>query len=316
MGVPAVEYFVGLVRLPHGPRLELQGQEYDEVIRAKENLVRVLEIEEAFDVLVENYAEFQGELLALSVWHGLHREYARSGSDRLRRLVNRRLGNLLSSCRLYFDLTDRMLGEAFPQGRQSQDFNDARSLEYDDRFSYRLLEAVRNYSQHRGFAVQDYGWRLWREEEATPNKLCCSVQPKVIREDLRNDPKVKADFRKELDQQPETISLGRHVVAYMESIYCIHNAVRSMIEIPLGLWEDRLSKIVARFAEKFPEEGQGCSQASAYMVREGTADPLETFLTAQFHERITFLQESNPIRTNLAVPLPGWYSGQDGNNGQ
>jgi hypothetical protein len=62
--------------------------------------------------------------------------------------------NFLSSARLYLDQVPQDLNSIYGKNsEQTATFNQCRSKQYDSSFAYRIMEALRNYAQHRGFSV-------------------------------------------------------------------------------------------------------------------------------------------------------------------
>lgn len=306
-----MHYFLAPLHRPEGCRLKLSKARYKDIVRCRDNLVRVVEIEETFDGVVGNYAEFQGELLRLSVWHSVRGGADRSQVDSERRLVNRRLGNLLSSCRLYVDQTPRLLGEAFPDGAAKSRFKEAARQEYDSSFSYRLIDGIRNYAQHRGFVAQWYSWRWWTTDLKPQAKTAVAVHPKIVTEDLLRDKQVKASLRNQLRELDDTIDLAPHVRSYVQSLSGIHRQVRLAIEPQLDEWEERVVGAVEEFRVHSPEDYQEPPPVSAYRTPAAGGDPLETTITISLPERIAELQAMNPTRKVLPHPLPGCYFHQD-----
>src|ERR1044072_2560892 len=83
--------------------LEISRQEFDEARFAKRSLVDALGIEEKLDIVLENYAEYEKELLELSLKNAIFSDRNWSSFQTERRAIDRRLVNLLTACRLYVD---------------------------------------------------------------------------------------------------------------------------------------------------------------------------------------------------------------------
>lgn len=134
--------------------LEVTESEFRRGQHAKIVLSESLFAEERFSILLENYEEFERELLALALKDVL---FESSGwSDRIDdlHLLNRRLTNLLTMCRVYVDHTPQTLTTIFGAGAQEADeFRTATAEEYDAHLGYRAMEALRNYVQHKGLPI-------------------------------------------------------------------------------------------------------------------------------------------------------------------
>jgi hypothetical protein len=77
--------------------------------------------------------------------------------------IDRRLSNLLSSCRLYFDQIAHLLGETFgTASTEATRVNQERNNAYDQSFAYRFIEALRNFVQHRALPIDNITFRRHR----------------------------------------------------------------------------------------------------------------------------------------------------------
>ena len=75
--------------------LDISEEAFQQCQSAYTNLLNVLNIEVTFDLLLENYAEFERDCLGLSHRFLLFRQHGESLAPR--REINRRMANLLSS---------------------------------------------------------------------------------------------------------------------------------------------------------------------------------------------------------------------------
>ena len=113
-------------------------------------------MEEKYDLLVQNYLEFEITLLEITArdmvrfhqdYHLLHQE---------RNMIDRRLANLLSVGRIYVDHTKQYVNRILTEEAGGEfDVSAAFSRQYDSRFGYRCMEALRNHVLHRGFVVHN-----------------------------------------------------------------------------------------------------------------------------------------------------------------
>ena len=99
------------------PRKPIEQSRFYEVKKARNVCLLAVAVEEKFKLLLDNFAEFEFELLRLAeeylIWPVSitlrDRDHFRAMQERLR--VDRRLVNLLTSCRLYLDQTDQVLSQ-------------------------------------------------------------------------------------------------------------------------------------------------------------------------------------------------------------
>jgi hypothetical protein len=132
--------------------VDISKEEYRAIGDSKKCLIEALYIEQKLDMVVEDYFEFEMELLATSTrqmvqWNQDYYWF----QEEINRL-NRRIVNLLSVCRLYLDQSIHHLSCIY--GKEGEKLNNIKkkiSREYDSKLGFRVMEAMRNYVQHRGF---------------------------------------------------------------------------------------------------------------------------------------------------------------------
>ena len=134
-----------------GP-VAISKEDFEAIREAKAGVVRMMLIEEKIDLLLDNYVEYEGELLQLALRSAVLEEYGWSDFRAAVQRFNRRLANLLTTCRLYLDQVRHDLS-GFNDPTLSEAFKTLKSAEYDGRLGYATLEALRNYYQHRGLPV-------------------------------------------------------------------------------------------------------------------------------------------------------------------
>jgi len=203
---------------------------YNELCHAQEVSLHALFIEEKLDLLLENFVEYENELLSI----GLRRMvFQRNDYTEFRddvSLINRRLANLLSACRLYSDSLLRHVNQiCSPSKAESETLKEMKSQQCDSVFGYRVMEAIRNYAQHRDYSVQSliFGGKVeWRgEKQVEVFTVDPVLEPKWISQDSR----FKKEILCEMEQQGDTVALKPLVRQYISSIREIHNKARRLV---------------------------------------------------------------------------------------
>jgi hypothetical protein len=211
--------------------VSIDQAEYNSASTALNNVLHVLELEEKWDVLIGNYEELEVELLRLTTEKAIHRKSDWHDGARNRRLLNRRVNNLLSSCRLYLDHLRHSFTNVFgPDSAQLSTIDDARHREYDASFSYRLLEELRNYTQHRRLPIDIELTTFKPTSYGEDSQVACALTPMLTTANVLEDDKVKARFRPELEKQVDRIDLKVHCRGYVHGLYNIHLDVRCLVE--------------------------------------------------------------------------------------
>lgn len=134
--------------------LPVEPAEYQQIYEAKSKLVDALRIEEKYNMVLENYRDFEQYLLEATLRYMLFSEAAWPRLVAIIYEAARRVQNLLSTSRLYLDQVRHDLSAMYGSGSANAlAFVSATNKEYDDRLGYRAMEALRNYMQHRSLSL-------------------------------------------------------------------------------------------------------------------------------------------------------------------
>lgn len=101
-------------------RIPLTSEEHARIVHAKDAIITSIGIEEKFDLILENYVEYEDELLKLALRRQVsywNLAYQASQDDKL--FVARKLLNLLSAARLYVDQMPQDLGRLFSSDKET-----------------------------------------------------------------------------------------------------------------------------------------------------------------------------------------------------
>ncbi len=208
----------------------------------------VLGIEEKFDLLVSNYEEFERDLLNLGLKHMVRRnlDWPAMSHDRLH--LNRRLVNYLSTSRLYSDQVKHDLKHAWLPSDTVEKLGTALSKEYDRSLGYRVVEALRNVSQHQTIPIRSssYGSRV--DEKDGQRLISFSIGVGLDLEDLKEN-KMKAPVLKELatlpkDKRDLVLFVRQHVEGYARA----HADLRSTIVASVKRADDAVAAAIADWA--------------------------------------------------------------------
>jgi hypothetical protein len=211
--------------------VDLTEAEYGEIVTAKRCLVILIGIEEKFDLLFANYAEYESTLLNLSLESllGLGRDYSSFHDDR--GLVNRRLLNLLSSTKAYLDQVKHDVGQL--AGADAQVFlKELFSREYDTYLAYRAMEALRNYVQHRSLPVGSIGYPSnWIEHRTPRARRRHRVQVSLDTEALGDGDSFKPGVLRELRTPGNRyVPITPLVRQYIDCFGRVHGDLRKHVE--------------------------------------------------------------------------------------
>ncbi len=206
--------------------------EYERIVQAIKKFHEFLYLEEKFDLLMENYYEYENEILRAALRFLVFPRDIHNLLQDARLSITRRLVNLLSTCRMYLDQSSKHISNALGiNSKIKTDHKVAKSDEYDTNFSYRVLEELRNHAQHKGypFHVISFNSQLVEKEPGAP--VVTTVTPKLSVAKLQ----VEGGFKKKvldelIETDKENIDLTPHIRSYIDSLQKIQSKLRKSIE--------------------------------------------------------------------------------------
>jgi hypothetical protein len=184
---------------------KLSAGEYADYKEAASTLMRLLNDRDRFQDVLVAFVEYMD---VVADHEDFLRERRHFDGMVLRRELNSRLSNYLRAVRSFLDHSDKALSDRYgKKSAQRSAFEAATSEVYDGRFSYRLLEQVRNYTQHVGEAIGhiSFGWRALDPETRTEESYLDIFFDRDTLLEWMERKNLKPSFRPELAQQPEKI---------------------------------------------------------------------------------------------------------------
>jgi hypothetical protein len=282
--------------------VEISAEEYEAGKRAKGGVLALLGIEEKLDLVLENYAEFETGLLEIAARYCLFQGRTWSSSMGELHQVNRRLANLLSSCRLYIDQVKHDLSTLY--GRDSTQLEEllaALSGEYDTSLGYRAMEALRNFVQHCALPVHriDYMSSRDQREEGILVKHTCT--PSMNLTMLKEEGRFKAEVLRDLENSPlrskDTVDLKPLVRECIRSIWSVHNGLRRRMVEDLNGWDSCIRRLISKFRSACGDKTTGL----AIVATDGERRIEEVYISEQFSERRKALEQKNQQAGDLRV---------------
>lgn len=188
---------IGLYETNERFREELTAERYKSVIAARKAYMLAAGLEEKIKLVLDNHDEFDAGLLRLAdeAKRLLARETELINRMRARVLMNRRIVNVLTACRLYLDQSSHTISELF--GDKSNEVSAAkqrRRAAYNRNLSYRFVEALRNHVPHRGLLVQCLSFRHRHER----GDVRFTVEPRLKLSELEEDSEFKRSVLEEV----------------------------------------------------------------------------------------------------------------------
>jgi hypothetical protein len=231
--------------------------EYKNIIEAKKNLLEELLIEESLDFILENYFEFELDLLSISTKQMIFNnpEYFQIQTGKM--TLIRRISNLLTACRMYLDHCPHRLKNIFGEGSDVESiFKLECKTAYDSCLSYRMMEAIRDYVQHRGMPFQNFIIQYKTDIVQNDRFMAAIIIPQINLAELENDKKFKKSVLREMRavNPDETIDIRPLIREYIERIYLIQERIRTELDAISLSWEKEIQENILRIQERFKLE--------------------------------------------------------------
>ncbi len=212
--------------------VELSETEAKKIRSALGGLRAAAELEELYDLLVSDYAEFESTILGSAVEQLVRRARSEEQFDAMRRLFNRRIMHILTVARSYLDCGPRLVGEivdAYDEGVAC--FRQLVSAQYDQNLGYRVLEAMRNSAQHHGLPLHGstLGGAWVAIGQQMQGRMHSYAMPTVSIDELERDKGFKRSVLKELRAIGKKFDVRDFVRVYLECLSEVQDAVRKFI---------------------------------------------------------------------------------------
>jgi hypothetical protein len=275
----------------------IEKQRYEEVKRAQIACLFSVELEEKLALLLDNFAEFEFELLRLSenslIWP--NRNQMDAMQERL--TLDRRIVNLLTSCRLYLDQTDRGISRLF--GNPSKQLNAVKHFKsdlYDNHKGYRVMESLRNYVQHSSLPVNLITYNLSRNKGRVMDYIQFMVIPQLSCRNISKMAIFKKSVLKELIQQGEKVDLRGPAREYVECLVRLHSKLREVISNRVI---DSRSTYQAAVKEYSCVDGENVELPRLLEFTDDGVQSDEINLVTHFFEYHSTLLSKNDVNRNL-----------------
>jgi hypothetical protein len=144
---------------------EIEQARFQEICLAQTTLANACAIEECFDVLVENYYNFESNLLSLALQFLLFPQWKDSSLNQSRIRINIYLLNFFNAFKLYIDQVQKKYVKSVSDSMKDYP-EDARNLKQylsvlKNNEAIRLVVELRNFAQHQElFATVSYRWDI------------------------------------------------------------------------------------------------------------------------------------------------------------
>lgn len=291
-----------LRRLGYDAELEISREEFETIELSKDLYFRIIRIEEYFDAVLEDYAELEETLSHYGIRHLVFHSFE---FHLMRNVINRRLLHLLSTARLYRDgllkhgKTLLKNGDAFQQIKNELNDSTQQPMEF------RIVEALRNYSQHEDFPISSMTtgsqWEIHnetREKKRGAHYLTVNIDASEISKQR----KLPTDVRDALVEMGPNAEMICHIRKYVEHLGSIHAEFRKLVNGPESQWEKTMRNAMGSFQRSADDIALPFLVYATKRRPNGT----EIQLFEDFFERLVLLRQKNGIQATLSKRYVRW----------
>lgn len=254
--------------------------------------------------MVANHLELEKSLNDLAAEHMIHHDYDYHSLNDCRVLINQRVQNLLGACRLYLDHGAHHTGimeSVVPN--LSREFDALRRKQYDESASYRISEALRNHSQHRGFPIKTLtSGGGWVERPGADEVLLHRVAVHIDVESLQEGGKTKAAVLLDLNDLGPKGDARPVLREYVARLSTLHDTTRKKLQDALAAREALIEAAIARYKTAFPDERSVSGFAAVQRDPEGRWIDQTALFMDLIERRRHFLRRNRSL-----VNLKRWH---------
>lgn len=244
-----------------GRTLHIDDDEAHAIQQARRATFARIAFEELWDMVVQNLADLERDLLRAGVDLMLFGGQNWSENQDIRTLFARRLANLLNSAKSYIEISQQHLRLITSEGDLVGCLKSGLSNSYDTHFTYRFMEALRNYTQHCGVPVSSMHMDMRRIQDDAGEHLryiaAASIEPKR----LIADPKFKASVRRELAGHTK-LEVNYYARCYVEQLSETHIKVRNAA----ALGTEQHEALIRSAIDRLKDAVSGEETWGAYLV--------------------------------------------------
>lgn len=288
-------YFLAIRALGKPFRIRIDKARFEEIELAWMNLKHVVNLEEEWDAVIQNYLDLEKALLDAATRHMILSIYDYHNFQDIRLTFAVKLSNLLSTCRAYLDHTPHHLNALSPKDGEMEKFKELTNGEYENRFGYQFMEALRSYSQHRGLPLHGATYDARKVKNDERGMVRFSVATNILVERLRGDKKFKQAVLK--DVTADILEVEPLIRDYIEGLGHIHMKLRNLLKERVEAWKKSVRDAISEYAEA--SDDGGTLGLCALELAERNEWVRHMPLVEQMLERVEILQKRNGSLQNL-----------------
>lgn len=250
-----MKYFLKQMILGRTIALPIKEAQYETLKMSRDVLMSAKAIEEKYDLMISNFLELEKELLTQIAQGMVFQQHSYDNSYNIISILNRRLINLLTSTKLYYDQMEKhvriCMHENDSSGKVAKSYF---SEEYDRHPEYRFMEALRNHVQHYGLAVHSLSLPMKWIGEGENKQMVNTIKIFTTKDELNKDETFKKRVLNEINDKTDLVKSTR---VYVGSYSSIHSKIRSLIECNVSAARKNIEEALNNYKEASNGENIG-----------------------------------------------------------
>jgi len=250
-----VKYFIGTNISNDEKWIEVSRAEHDALITAHKNLSNAIFIEEKFDIILENFLEYENDLLT-TAWKSLVIFGNEDDFVNIRDLVTRRIINLLSTGSMFGDQCNKHLRAMnFITTDEKRDFENYIEKIKQSYLGYRFCLLLRNHALHIDLPVTSIVSKFGSEEKSSDKFIFQHrIVPRISIDALKEnkDPELKPIIVDLSNIHGEVVDLRLLIREFVLGLSKINFQIRKTTAAQLGKNEELIFKTLDRLGVDKP----------------------------------------------------------------
>lgn len=241
------QYFIETLGGMGCKEVSITAADFDRIKQASLGLYQAFLIEEKYEVLLENYKELERSLVDIAMEFAYSRESTYDSSMRNKRLVARRVANLLSSCRTFIDQVKGHVRQIVDRAASKRIVQMIRTTD-DSSVIYRLMEQLRNTIQHSSIPIS-VSPTLKRGESVDRNHCTCYSTIQLSISSIKHEDKLTEIVREAVTSDADSIDITPYIRIYLDELSQVVYKIREEAKLQIQEWENAFA-----FAEQLLPE--------------------------------------------------------------
>lgn len=219
--------------------------EYNEIRQARAKLDAYTSLEEHFNLIVHNYRDVESYIFEASLDNMLFSGFRPDRFSDMTSRFNRLCIGMLSSVRLYVDTVVTLCRAVSDEDGLDDRVRTLLGEKYDASYHFRVMEALRNYAQHR--ALPTHSTAIRRSTDRRTRAKTFSVEFRFVTKYVQRDSKFKARTLSEIEELGGKVSLNEALREYFVCLAEFHHDVRRLLRPAIDLADGRCSALRERW---------------------------------------------------------------------